>query len=1027
MIATRARYYPFYVFGRYIPYRYLLACISGILCFAGSVSAQTSALKPGFLHPPATAMPGVYWYFMDGNLSKAGITADLEAMKAAGISNVTFLEVNVGIPRGKVDFLSEAWQDIFTHAVRESERLGIEITLGIGPGWSGSGGPWVTPAQSMQHLVASRVTVSGNDKKPLILPLPSPRNPFFGDGVFTTDLKKQWTDFYEDVAVLAFPTPVEALQIKDIDEKALYYRAPFTSMAGVKPYLPAPGVYDQLPAASLINKKQLIDVTKALQPDGTLNWTVPPGNWTIMRFGVRNNGAITRPAPFPGLGFEADKLDTTAINAHLDHYIGTLLRKLGKRNPALPGGLKRLHMDSWEMGAQNWTPHFREAFKQRRGYDPLPFYPVYTGSIVESLEISERFLWDLRQTAQELVLENHAGQVKKYAHRHGLSLSIEPYDMNPTADLELGAIADIPMCEFWSKDLGFNSAFSCIEAVSIAHVNGQSLVPSEAFTAQNDEGWKQYPGAMKNQGDWAFAAGINRFVFHTFQSQLLADSLKPGMTMGPYGVHWDRNQTWWPMVGDYHRYLSRCQYLLQQGNTVADILYLTPEGAPHVFQPPASALSGDAVLPDRRGYNFDGCAPGQLYKAGVKDGRIVFPGGASYRILVLPAVTTMTPPLLEKIRSLVLAGAIVTGIPPQHAPGLSGYPASDKKVQALARTLWDSRLTGKGKIIRSYAPAGELYPHYDSTAAILAGIGVAQDLEADENIRYTHRSTGNMDIYFVSNRGNAPVTSNAIFRSYVGAPQLWDPMTGNMRMLPEYHHSGSCTSIPLQLEAGESYFIVFAKEGMAKEVSSNNKGSATASAGETAATALASPKNFPAKTTWFTLTGPWKVAFDPKWGGPESSTFDSLQDWTKRSETGIRYYSGMAVYRKTFDLPAGERKRSCMLQLGTVNNLARVVLNGKDLGVVWAAPWQIDISSALQQKDNQLEITVANLWPNRLIGDEQRPDDGVQNGQWPEWLLKGQPRSSGRYTFATWKFYNKDSPLLPSGLLGPVTIQTIQP
>jgi hypothetical protein len=235
------------------------------------------------------------------------------------------------------------------------------------------------------------------------------------------------------------------------------------------------------------------------------------------------------------------------------------------------------------MGAQNWTPRFREEFKKRRGYDPLPYYPVYAGNVVGSVEVSERFLWDLRQTAQELVLENHAEHVKVYGKRNGLQLSIEPYDMNPTADLELGSVADLPMAEFWSRGLGFNSSFSCIEATSIGHVNGKSLIAAEAFTAQDNEGWKQYPGAMKNQGDWAFATGINRFVYHTFQNQFLADSLRPGATMGPYGVHWDRNQTWWPMVGAYHNYISRCQYVLQQGRTVADILYLTPEGSPHVF------------------------------------------------------------------------------------------------------------------------------------------------------------------------------------------------------------------------------------------------------------------------------------------------------------------------------------------------------------------------------------------------------------------------------------------------------------
>ena len=940
-------------------------------------------------------------------MSKRTVTADLEAMKKAGIGNLIFLEVNVGIPRGPVDFLNVEWQDIFAHAVAEAKRLGIDITIGIGPGWTGSGGPWVAPSQSMQHLVSSTVKISGGNKQPIALPVPAPKAPYFGVDGLTPEMKKQWNDFYEDVAVLAFPTPDSStFPITDIDEKALYYRAPFSSVRDVKPFIATRAAYIDAPRNEVINQSKIIDLTGMLQPDGTLRWTAPEGNWTIMRFGRRNNGAITRPAPVPGLGFESDKFDTTALNAHLDHYIGTLLRKTCKPNPTDAGGLKRLHMDSWEMGAQNWTGHFREEFKKRRGYDPLPYYPVYAGNIVTSVEISERFLWDLRQTAQELVLENHATHVKTYAKRNGMQLSIEPYDMNPTADLELGAVADVPMAEFWSKGLGFNAAFSCIEATSIGHVNGKSLIPAEAFTAQDNEGWKQYPGAMKNQGDWAFAAGINRFVFHTFQNQFLADSLRPGATMGPYGVHWDRNQTWWPMVGTYHEYLSRCQYILQQGKAVADVLYLTPEGAPHVFRPPASAMDGDAVLPDRKGYNFDGCAPSQLYKATVQNGRIVFPGGASYRLLVLPLVKTMTPALLKKITSLVQDGAVIAGLAPVKSPGLSGYPECDMEVSTMAAALWGNAQAthtfGKGKVIPIEAQSG-IYPPYDVTANILAEIGVQQDFAANGQLRYTHRSTETEDIYFVSNRTDSVVHTTAIFRSAKGAPQRWDAVTGNISILPEYTVSGPLTSVPLQFDAYESCFIIFSKGTNTTPVVH---------------------KNFAANSVVKTLSGPWQVAFDPKWGGPKSIQFDTLKDWTLRPEDGIKYYSGTAVYRKEFDLPASNKpSQKLYLDLGEVHNLARVKLNGKDLGVVWTAPWKADITNAVLKTHNQLEIEVVNLWPNRLIGDEKQPDDGIKEDElWPAWFTRGLPRTSGRYTFSTCTFYTKDSPLLQSGLVGPVTI-----
>lgn len=999
-------------------YKIVVSCFIAFLMGLNAPYAQVSNLKAGFVHPPDSAKPGVYWYFMDGNMSARSITSDLEAMKKAGIGNLIFLEVNVGIPRGPVDFLSEKWQDMFAHAVSEAKRLGIEITLGIGPGWTGSGGPWVPVSQSMQHLVSSTINVTGGTKQALVLSVPAPKPPYFGEGAFTPELKKQWNDFYEDVAVLAYPTPsLPSPKITDIDEKALYYRAPYSSVQGVKQFLPSAVEYAEPAKAAVINKSKIIDLTGKLQPDGTLNWKVPKGNWTIMRLGRRNNGAITRPAPVPGLGFEADKLDTVALNAHLDNYVGKLLRKTRKPDAADAGGLKRLHMDSWEMGSQNWTPRFREEFTKRRGYDPLPYYPVYAGNMVESDEISERFLWDLRQTAQELVLENHAGQVKTYAHRMGMQLSIEPYDMNPTADLELGSVADVPMAEFWSKGLGFNSSFSCIESTSIGHVNGQSLIPAEAFTAQDNEGWKQYPGSMKNQGDWAFATGINRFVYHTFQNQFLADSLRPGSTMGPYGVHWDRNQTWWPMVGSYHDYISRCQYILQQGRSVADVLYLTPEGSPHVFRSPSSAMDGDVVLPDRKGYNFDGCSPGQLYKARVESGMIMFPGGASYRLLVLPAVKTMTPALLQKIKSLVADGATVVGSAPLKSPGLSGYPACDVQVSTMAKMIWDSlsepaiqteHAYGKGKVIwggELSRQINDLYPEYELTAKILQSMNVEQDFKANGQLRYTHRTTGNEDIYFVSNRTAEPVSTLASFRSITGAPQLWDAITGEIKNLPEYTVKGQLTSVPLKLSAYESFFIVFAKNDPL---------------------VLMAHENFVATTVLKTLTGPWQVTFDPKWGGPKNIKFDELTDWTSRPEDGIKYYSGTAVYHKVFDLPvstASQKTKRLYLDLGEIKNMARIKLNGKDLGVLWTAPWKVDITDAVLKTNNKLEIEVVNLWPNRLIGDEKLPDDGIKNDTWPDWLVKGLPRTSGRFTFSTNRFYSKDSPLLKSGLVGPVTIK----
>lgn len=981
-----------------------------VLASCGNRTGDFAELENGFRNPPDSARPGVYWYFMDGNLSKEAMTKDLESMKQAGIGNLVYLEVNVGVPRGKVDFMSDEWKQLFKHAVTECERLGIDITLGVGPGWTGSGGPWVDAAASMQHLVASTVEVTGAGAKTIRLPVPEPKNPFFGVWGFTPEVRKQWEAYYEDVAVLAFPTPSPDEFIADTDEKALYYRAPYSSQPGVKQFLPARADWETASPASIVGKEQIIDLSDKMLADGTLTWDVPAGKWTVMRFASRNNGAVTRPAPLPGVGLESDKFDTVALNAHLDKFTGELFRVLGKRDSNKQGGLKMLHMDSWEMGAQNWTKHFRDEFKRRRGYDPQPYFPAYTGFIVESRETSERFLWDLRLTSQELILENHAGHIKRYAQRYGMGLSIEPYDMNPTSDLELAVVADVPMCEFWSIG-GFNTSFAAMEGTSAAHLIGQPVVPAEAFTAHLD-GWKQHPASMKNQNDWAFASGINRLVYHTFQHQSLDDKYRPGMTMGPYGVHWDRNQTWWPMADAYHRYVSRSQFLLQQGRTVADILYLVPEGAPHVFRAPASALESEIPeLPDRKGYNFDGCPPSFLYKADVKDNCIVFPGGAVYRILVLPCFETMTPALLQKIGDLIHEGATVVGIPPHKSPSLVDYPACDNRIKELVAEIWGSfdipekqeiRNLGKGRIIWSsdmLARADNLYPHYDITADILSSMDIPEDFTADQPVRYTHRTIDGCDIYFIANRKAEPVISHCSFRIEDRQPELWDPVNGTIRQLPEYTTREKQTSITIPLEPHQSYFIVFRDKSKAPKKN----------------------RNFAAKKLAATLDSPWEVAFDPAWGGPEKVTFERLTDWSQHSDAGIKYYSGTAEYCQKFDMPKTQAK-TLILDLGKVKNMARITLNGKNLGVVWTSPFQVDITNAVKEKNNELKIEVVNLWANRLIGDEQLPDDGIRNGQWPEWLLNGTPRTSGRYTFTTYRHYTKDSPLLESGLLGPVTI-----
>jgi len=987
----------------------LLAIVSlTFICFNYPSGDETNIekLKADFLNPPNAARPGVYWYFMDGNLSRAEMTKDLESMKEVGISNLIFLEVGIGVPRGPVDFMSEEWQDLYVHAVREAERLGIKIVMGAGPGWCGSGGPWVKPEEAMKHLVYSETKTEGNRKVDIELPIPEQRS---------TVWHKLKDPYYVDVAVYAIPESAVPV-IADINEKALYERDPYSSKPNVKPYLPSLARYFEPEKSKILDHSAILNVTKYLQADGHLVWDAPPGKYTILRMGKRVTGASSRPAPEPAIGLECDKMDTTAFKNHLKNFTDILLKKTGQRKKE--AGWTGFHMDSWESGAQNWTEGIADEFKKRRGYDPEPYFVAYTGRAIESAEITERFLWDLRQTCKELVLENHIEFGKKYAHRNGLELTIEPYDMNPAGDFDLGAIADVIMAEFWSKRFGYTTWYAVLQATSISHITGRPIVGAEVFTSGNNEAWQEFPWSMKDQSDWALAHGVNRFVYHTFAHKPLGDDYQPGMTMGPYGVHWDRGQTWWPMVGAYHTYISRCSHMMQQGQAVADILYLTPEGAPMVFTPPSDALEDNGAIPDKKGYGFDGCSPKMLMeRATVENGKIVFPGASSYEILVLPNFETMTPELLKTIISLVEKGAKIIGRPPVKSPSLVNYPICDSEVTNLSQKLWSSlqapaeisRINfGRGSIFWGgdlyNLTANELYPSYKNTIKILSGFNVAEDFKSDNNsIRFGHRKTSHEDIFFVANRTNDFQKTACTFRA-AGKPEIWIGVTGETRKVSNYTVKDGLTTIPMEFFPYESFFVIFSGKN-AKSVTDQNE------------------KNFPTFTEVKTLEGAWDVSFNPKFGGPENVVFNELQDWTKHDMRGVKYYSGIATYKKTIEIEK-LTNNPYYIDLGVVNDIARVKLNGIDLGVIWCAPWRIELSGTLKQGANELEIQVANRWINRLLGDRQAPDANVRKVKFENGMLGGQEFSTGRYTFTTKQAMGsfKFTEPLSSGLLGPVRI-----
>ena len=1050
--------------------------------------APLEALWERFTDPIPEARPGVYWYFLDGNQSREAMTEDLESMAAAGIGHVIFLEVDLGIPRGPVEFMSEDWQSNFAHAVTEAERLGIELTLGAGPGWAGSGGPWIGPSESMKHLMASRTQVSGPSSFADTLAVPPPRPPsqFAGLSPELTAERQAW---WRDVAVLAVPRRAVAdtsqgCTIGNLDVKALFETQPYSIWKDVPRYVPAPeGDAGEGACASAVDPEEIVNLTGRMDSTGQLAWKVPAGEWTIFRLVARSTGVTTRPAPRPGHGFEVDKLAPGAFAEQFESFHEPLIEEVRAEEQQQNGstliggeaGWTRLHLDSWEMSSQNWTAGFRKAFRERRGYDPLPYLPAYYGAVIGSRDTTERFLWDVRKTAQELLLENYAQSIRDLAHEHGLRYSNQPYDMNPAGDIDVGAVADIPSCEFWAAGHSTDTVYGCLEAVSIGNVMGRGVVQAEAFTTM-PSGLVYSPRRMKSQTDWAFAMGINALFFHTFTHQPLGDKAQPGMTLGPHGVHWHRNQAWWPWVRPYHEYVQRLSSLLRVGTAVSDILYLTPEGAPHIFLPPEDAMVGEGVMRYKRGYQFDAVTPRLLAEhAHVTDGgQIAFEkgGSSSYKVIVLPDQPTMTPETVAILERLVAEGATIIGNPPHRSPSLSGGAAADDTVRQRAARLWGLRNGnyradgqqqwqeppvivaeehGEGQIIwgaplkapspaayedasentskkassaaaappsRAGPPKDSLYTSYAQTARVLSEVmGVPADMTSNAALRFQHRRVGEADVYFLSNPADSLVEAAVTFRVQQDRAEVWDPHDATRRRVDVASvDGGTRRQVELSLGPFGATLVVFG--------------------GRPSAEALEVSKALPVQRTplsesWQTvpIRGAWTVSFDSTKGGPQKDLrWERLVPWNDHAREGVRYYSGVARYTTSFDAPTAVLSKdaaTAAIDLGDAYEVARVSVNGIVLDTLWTPPFRTPVPPALlKRRGNTLTVEVANNWNNRLVGDS-RPSMPHRWLEFPSGLLGGGPVKAGWHTFTTSQWYSGAEELRPlqrSGLIGPVTL-----
>ena len=1048
---------------------------------------------------------------MNGNITKAGITADLEAMKQIGLGGATIVNVDCGIPRGPVNFLSAEWREDFKFAVEEANRLGLELSVENCAGWSSSGGPWNTVTNAMMRVTTSEVRVSGPTNFNTVLPLPPTK-----------------LGFYRDIAVLAYPVgPTPLLKIKNLGRKITMDIGGGVGQAEALSDRDA-----NFSPAGAVPQRAIIDLTAKLTADGQLNWQVPAGDWIIQRFGFTPTGRNNHPAPKEGEGLECDKFSKAALDAHWDGFMKVVLDDIG---PLAGKALNTSLIDSYEVGGQNWNQDFRKEFQKRRGYDLTKFLPTFSGFVVENPAVSERFLWDVRRTIADLFAENYFGHFAELCKQHGLLNAVEPYT-GPFESIQSGARADVVMGEFWSGSQGHSSVKL---AASIAHIYGKSIVAAESFTAFPDAGrWQNDPWSLKTLGDLMYCQGLNRYVFHRYAMQPWTNTF-PGMTMGQWGFHFERTVTWWNQGKPWIDYISRCEFLLQQGRAVADAAYFTGESAPSEMR------LGNLALPV--GYDYDAInADVLLHGATVKNGRLTLASGANYAALILPPNDSdMTPQLLERIGKLVRDGATVVGPRPQHSPSLTDYPKCDEQVKKLTDKLWGKcdgtnvfeNAVGQGRIVWG-KPLAEIFatqklkPDFEFTSA-----------DKVSRLAFCHRLDGDAEIYFVSNQRRQFDCADCTFRVNEKIPELWHPETGAMEPAPVWSEQDGRITVRLNFQPAESVFVIFrpaatgadhivaasadlkvenvatpkleiqsatyaAIDGTASldvtarisdlvrngttviaannetlgrdpafnhekelrvnytfngkpgQLTAHEKGKVTLPGGtglgrspsweigvKPDGTSIvkawsngrvelrtvsgkvlhAVSANLPAPQA---ITGVWTLNFPPKWGAPPTVSLDNLISWTEHTNDGVRYFSGTATYEKEIEITADQliAGRELWIDLGAVKNFAEVSLNGNDLGILWKPPFRVNISAAAKTGANKLTIKVTNLWPNRLIGDEQLPDDREWNGKqlkgWPQWFLEGKPSPTGRLTFTTWHHWTKTSPLLESGLIGPVTLRT---
>ncbi|MEN8202539.1 MAG: glycosyl hydrolase [Bacteroidota bacterium] len=1059
---------------------------------------QFSSMISEFRIPSDDNRVWTYYYWYNDNVSKKGITKDLEAMKKAGIGTVFIGNINWMGKDGNVPVLSEEWWDCMVHTVNEGHRLGIDIGMFNSPGWSQSGGPWVKPEMAMRYLSFSETTFSGPGQVEVQLEKPNDEFQdthtlaFRAPEAEQRDLRSLCKDIYsnpglantgdlidnqQESAVLFYKytdelsfefqlsEPITARQFTIAPASAIKCNCELYALVEGGEQLVSEFVFDRsllfinggpnvgpivygelavsLPGTrsdhfrllckdievyevyeeadseigfSEINiseapvldhyiEKQLgkmhptdkvnwdsylwemqeaiddrelvvndvIDISDRVDAHGNLVWDVPEGAWTILRMGMTPTGTTNLPAAPRGKGYEVDKMNREHLETHFDHFVGEMIRRIPEESkPAF----KYAIMDSYETGSQNWTDGYEVKFREKYGYDPVKYLPVLSGRIVGSVEESERFLWDLRRAIADDIAYEYVAGLREISHRYRLETWLENYGHwgFPSEFMMYGGQSDQIGGEFWNE--GTLGNIECKAASSTSHVYGKGRTSAEAFTAMKYP-YLRHPSRLKKRGDWAFTEGINHFVFHVYIHQPFEDRV-PGMDAW-FSTEFNRNNTWFGQLHHYTDYIRRAQHLLQQGQYVADVCYFIGEDTPIMTGRPWPEMP--------KGYSFDYInAEVILKRLEMKDGRFTLPDGMSYKVMVLPQLKTMRPEVLAKLEQLVKQGGVILGQRPERSPSLQNYPQCDAQVETLASRLWDGDYVD-GKMIHRYGNGMVL--DGNDIESVLAQSQVEKDVDAgDAPVLWTHRSMPGMEIYFITNQGDDEIEIEPSFRVTGLKPQLWDAVSGEIRHLGNYSDERGRTTVPLKMEGQRSWFVVF----------TNNGDAAIEPAAET---------NFPEFELLTGVEGPFDVDFVNKKLGPhETRPMETLTDLAQSPEEEIRFYSGCIVYNTSFHLDEVPEVGDLYINLGKVAVMAEVKLNGKSAGGVWDAPYRLKITELVQQGENRLEVEVANLWQNRLIRDQQLPEEE-------------------RLTWTSEEHEFEDKEPHASGLLGPVRIEVV--